>query len=43
MIEALSKQAFIPNASTPEAFGAFWQAQVPIWRELVTESGATAE
>jgi tripartite-type tricarboxylate transporter receptor subunit TctC len=28
---------------TPEAFGAFWQAQVPVWQELVTASGATAE
>ena len=31
-----------PDA-TPAAFGTFWQAQVPIWQELVTASGATAE
>jgi tripartite-type tricarboxylate transporter receptor subunit TctC len=28
---------------TPEAFGAFWAAQVPVWQALVQESGATAE
>ncbi|TCH99955.1 tripartite tricarboxylate transporter substrate binding protein [Roseococcus sp. SYP-B2431] len=27
----------------PAAFGAFWRAQVPVWRELVEASGATAE
>ncbi|TCH99954.1 tripartite tricarboxylate transporter substrate binding protein [Roseococcus sp. SYP-B2431] len=27
---------------TPEAFGAFWQAQIPVWRQLVEGSGATA-
>ena len=29
--------------ASPEAFGAFWQSQIPIWQELVTASGATAE
>ncbi|MBK1660967.1 Bug family tripartite tricarboxylate transporter substrate binding protein [Paracraurococcus ruber] len=29
--------------ATPEAFGAFWQAQMPVWQALVEESGATAE
>jgi tripartite-type tricarboxylate transporter receptor subunit TctC len=29
--------------ASPETFGAFWQSQVPIWQELVTASGATAE
>nr|WP_314069956.1 tripartite tricarboxylate transporter substrate-binding protein [uncultured Roseococcus sp.] len=28
---------------TPEAFGGFWRAQVPIWQQLVEVSGATAE
>ena len=28
---------------TPEAFGEFWRAQVPVWQALVEESGATAE
>ncbi len=27
---------------TPEAFGAFWRAQVPVWQQLVEGSGATA-
>lgn len=31
-----------PDAS-PEAFGAFWRSQDAIWKELVVESGATAE
>ncbi len=31
-----------PDAS-PEAFGAFWRAQDSVWKELVVESGATAE
>jgi tripartite-type tricarboxylate transporter receptor subunit TctC len=29
--------------ATPEAFGAYWKSQVPVWQALVTESGATAE
>ncbi|WP_149540986.1 Bug family tripartite tricarboxylate transporter substrate binding protein [Siccirubricoccus phaeus] len=29
--------------TTPEAFGAFWKSQMPVWQALVTESGATAE
>ena len=28
---------------SPAAFGAFWRAQEPIWRDLVQQSGATAE
>ncbi len=28
---------------TPEAFGAFWRAQDPVWQQLVEVSGATAE
>ncbi len=28
---------------SPAAFGAFWRAQEPVWRELVEQSGATAE
>ncbi|WP_421990260.1 Bug family tripartite tricarboxylate transporter substrate binding protein [Roseococcus sp.] len=28
---------------TPEAFGAFWRGQMPVWEELVSVSGATAE
>jgi tripartite-type tricarboxylate transporter receptor subunit TctC len=28
---------------TPEAFGAFWRSQMPIWQALVEDSGATAE
>jgi tripartite-type tricarboxylate transporter receptor subunit TctC len=28
---------------TPEAFGAFWRSQMPVWQALVEESGATAE
>jgi tripartite-type tricarboxylate transporter receptor subunit TctC len=31
-----------PDAS-PEAFGAFWRAQDSVWKDLVVESGATAE
>ena len=31
-----------PDAS-PEAFGAFWRAQESVWKELVVDSGATAE
>jgi hypothetical protein len=29
--------------ATPAAFGEFWRAQEPIWRDLVQQSGATAE
>jgi tripartite-type tricarboxylate transporter receptor subunit TctC len=29
--------------ATPEAFGEFWRAQDPVWRELVEISGARAE
>jgi tripartite-type tricarboxylate transporter receptor subunit TctC len=28
---------------TPAAFGAFWRAQEPVWRDLVEASGARAE
>jgi len=28
---------------SPAAFGEFWRAQEPIWRDLVEQSGATAE
>jgi tripartite-type tricarboxylate transporter receptor subunit TctC len=28
---------------SPEAFGAFWRQQEAIWKDLVLESGATAE
>jgi tripartite-type tricarboxylate transporter receptor subunit TctC len=28
---------------SPAAFGEFWRAQEPIWRDLVQQSGATAE
>ncbi|MDB5412065.1 MAG: Tripartite-type tricarboxylate transporter, receptor component TctC [Rubritepida sp.] len=28
---------------TPAAFAEFWRAQIPVWQELVTASGATAE
>ena len=28
---------------SPEAFGAFWRGQDPVWRDLVEVSGATAE
>nr|WP_314069959.1 tripartite tricarboxylate transporter substrate binding protein [uncultured Roseococcus sp.] len=28
---------------TPEAFGAFWRSQMPVWQQLVEVSGATAE
>jgi tripartite-type tricarboxylate transporter receptor subunit TctC len=28
---------------TPAAFGEFWRAQIPVWRDLVQQSGATAE
>jgi len=31
-----------PDA-TPAAFGEFWRAQVPVWRDLVEASGAVAE
>lgn len=29
--------------ATPDAFGTFWRAQVPVWQALVADSGATAE
>jgi hypothetical protein len=32
----------MPDA-TPAAFRAFWESQVPVWRELVQASGAVAE
>ena len=31
-----------PDAS-PAAFGEFWRAQIPVWRDLVEASGAVAE
>jgi tripartite-type tricarboxylate transporter receptor subunit TctC len=40
----LRPMSFQPNTdATPAAFGEFWRAQEPIWRDLVQQSGATAE
>ena len=40
----LRPMSFQPTTdATPAAFGEFWRAQEPIWRDLVQQSGATAE
>ena len=39
VVEALSKQAFIPKASTPEAFGAFIREQVQSYASLLRAAG----
>ena len=40
----LRPMSFQPTTDpTPAAFGAFWRAQEPIWRDLVEQSGAPAE
>ena len=40
----LRPMSFLPTTDpTPAAFGEFWRAQEPIWRDLVEQSGATAE
>ncbi|MFM7305704.1 MAG: Bug family tripartite tricarboxylate transporter substrate binding protein [Alphaproteobacteria bacterium] len=40
----LQPMSFQPTTdATPAAFGEFWRAQEPIWRDLVQQSGATAE
>ena len=38
----LGLTVFPMTDETPEAFGAFWRSQVPVWRQLVEGSGATA-
>jgi hypothetical protein len=42
--ERLLSLTVLPTVDpSPAAFGAFWQGQIPIWKELVEASGATAE
>ncbi|MBR0649447.1 tripartite tricarboxylate transporter substrate binding protein [Roseomonas terrae] len=40
----LREMSFLPTTDpTPEAFGAFWRSQDAVWRDLVVQSGATAQ
>ncbi len=44
MGERLRPMSFLPMTdASPQAFGEFWRAQEPIWRDLVEQSGARAE
>jgi tripartite-type tricarboxylate transporter receptor subunit TctC len=42
MVDSFRKQGIDLGGSTPEAFGALIQSEIPKWRRIVKESGATA-
>lgn len=42
--ERMRPMSFLPMTDpSPAAFGEFWRAQEPVWRDLVEQSGARAE
>lgn len=42
MVDSFRKQGIDLDGSTPEAFGALIKSEIPKWRRIVKESGATA-